>query len=145
MKRPFLINPHDYWCTSHLVSWVPVNIHWDILGAEENKSAVCLCRWQGLKMPDLHFLVCVKVWNETQADPWETMQPLMGLGGWGWVRVLEGWHRVSGVPATRLERERNRGWSSRWSSAFITLYRHLGWFIAMSPFMTQLLVIYQSS
>lgn len=35
----------------------------------------------GLKMLDLHFLVCVKVRNETQADPWETMQPLMGLGG----------------------------------------------------------------
>lgn len=34
-------------------------------------------------MFDLHLLVCVKVWNETQADPWETMQPLMSPGGLG--------------------------------------------------------------
>lgn len=34
-------------------------------------------------MFDLHLLVCVKVWNETQADLWETMQPLMSPGGLG--------------------------------------------------------------
>ena len=29
----------------------------------------------------LHFLVWVKVWNGTKADPWETMQPLVVFGG----------------------------------------------------------------
>lgn len=66
-----------------------------------------LVHWHWFKMLALHFLVCVKVWNETQPDPWETMQALMGpVGGLGEGGVRWG----SQEPGCR-----ERGWSSRWS------------------------------
>lgn len=82
-------------------------------------------------MFDLHLLVCVKVWNETQADPWETMQPLMSPGGLGVTVCLT--QSIGGSCNRERERERvefkmKQCFYDSLSSPRGEIYRHLAFY-----------------
>lgn len=79
LKKPRSCTFSSFAHSLYLLQWTFPGTHGEQWG-DAGDACLTLNR---ATMFDLHLLVCVKVWNETQADPWETMQPLMSPGGLG--------------------------------------------------------------